>query len=69
MDVQTSFSMEMFTQSLKQNQFGAQLIQKTLDRMDSNQYQNSLVNQDQEFQTSILRAAYEGRGTMINKLV
>ncbi|WP_457570965.1 hypothetical protein [Desulfovulcanus sp.] len=67
MDIQTNYSMAMLTNSLQQSQLAADVIQQTIQQM--NQYQYGQANQNQDAQTTILQANYDGRGTMINKLV
>ncbi|NDV21480.1 hypothetical protein [Desulfovibrio sp. JC022] len=45
--------------------FGAQVVTKTLDYMNSDQ-SGSSTNNDYDFQKSVLSAAYSGVGTIAN---
>ncbi|NDV25125.1 hypothetical protein [Desulfovibrio sp. JC010] len=45
--------------------FGAQVVTKTLDYMNSDQFSGS-TNSDYDFQKSVLSAAYSGVGTIAN---
>ncbi len=45
--------------------FGAQVVTKTLDYMNSDQFSSS-TNSDYDFQKSVLSAAYSGVGTIAN---
>ncbi|WP_027720941.1 hypothetical protein [Maridesulfovibrio zosterae] len=45
--------------------FGAQVVTKTLDYMNSNQF-NSSNNSDYDFQKSVLGAKYSGVGVIAN---
>lgn len=47
--------------------FGAQVVSKTLDYMNSDQYSSS-TNNDYDFQKSVLSAAYSGVGTIANTI-
>ena len=49
--------------------FGAQVVTKTLDTMNQNQSMSGGTNADYDFQTSVLGAAYTGKGTMVDMMV
>ncbi len=46
--------------------FGAQVVSKTLDYMNQNQHG---TNKDYDFQTSVLGAAYTGKGTLMDDMI
>lgn len=46
--------------------FGAQVVTKTLDYMNSDQFGSSSTNSDYDFQKSVLGAAYSGVGAITN---
>lgn len=49
--------------------FGAQVVTKTLDYMNSDTQFGSSQNADYDFQKSVLSAAYTGKGGFANLMV
>lgn len=70
MDFSISSDMSMTTLStgMSKQEFGAQVVSKTLDYMNSNQSSFG-SNADYDFQTSVLGAAYNGSGTMLDMMI
>jgi hypothetical protein len=68
MDFSISSDMSATTIStgMSRQEFGAQVVSKTLDYMNSNSSSSSGFNADYDFQTSVLGAAYSGTGTVLD---
>lgn len=49
--------------------FGAAVVSKTLDYMNADSKGTMGMNQDYDFQKSVLGAAYAGKGTIVDSLV
>ncbi|MCK9241551.1 hypothetical protein [Desulfocurvus sp.] len=69
MDFSIGSDMSVTTVStgMSRQEFGAQVVSKTLDYMNSNS--SSGFNADYDFQTSVLGAAYSGKGTMVEMMI
>jgi hypothetical protein len=67
MEVQAYLSMATLRNALDQSKVGGEIIQQTLQEINKIDQQNAQANQNP--QNAILQANYDGRGTVINKLV
>ena len=57
----------MMAQTMTKQTFGAQVVSKTLDYMNKNQF--GQTDADYDFQTKVLMAGTVGKGMMLNKMV
>lgn len=64
------FAMASATAAMNSQTFGAQVVSKTLDYMNSGSGAGmSSQAADYDFQTSVLSAAYTGKGSLANNMV
>ncbi|MEW5773415.1 MAG: hypothetical protein AB1916_07800 [Thermodesulfobacteriota bacterium] len=66
---ETTGSVAALAMASSRQVFGAQVVSKTLDYMNRNQNMSGGGNADYDFQTSVLGAAYAGKGTMVDMMV
>jgi len=65
--VQQGMELAKQASSMQRQTFGAQVVTKTLQHMNQNQYGSA--DSDYEFQTRVLSAAFSGRGSLVNMKV
>lgn len=71
MEIQSGAGLDVMAQSISKETFGAQLVTKTIDNMNTNnKFSGSgSTDADYDFQKSVLTGAYMGESSIINKLV
>ena len=68
MEIQSSASAPLMAQTLQNDSFGAQVVDKTLEYMNSNnnRFGSGSKDADYDFQTKVLSAGFTGKGTTID---
>jgi hypothetical protein len=67
MEIQAYSSMATLRNAIDQSKVGGAVIQQTIQEVNKIDQQNAQAHQNP--QNAILQANYDGRGTVINKLV
>ncbi|WP_028575088.1 hypothetical protein [Desulfonatronovibrio hydrogenovorans] len=69
MEIQSDSGMAQASQAMTRETFGAQVVTKTLDYMNTSNHFSGSTDADYDFQQKVLSAAFADQGTLINKLV
>ncbi|MFP4398332.1 MAG: hypothetical protein ACLFPY_09650 [Desulfonatronovibrio sp.] len=69
MEIQSDIGVVQMAQSMSKETFGAQVVTKTLDDLNTNNNSSGSKDSDYDFQKSVLQAAVTGESTAIDKLV
>ncbi|MFP4237548.1 MAG: hypothetical protein ACLFRQ_08410 [Desulfonatronovibrio sp.] len=69
MEIQSDIGVVQMAQSMSKETFGAQVVTKTLDELNTNNNSSGSTDSDYDFQKSVLQAAVTGESTAIDKLV
>mgnify|MGYP000855927705 CR=1 FL=1 len=66
---ETTGSIATLAMASSRQVFGAQVVAKTLDTMNQKQTVGGAASADYDFQTTVLGAAYAGKGTMLDTMI
>ncbi len=69
MEIQSDAGLALMAQSISKASFGAQLVTKTIDYMNTNNKFGGSTDADYDFQKTVLSGAYMGESSIIDKMV